>query len=307
MSSEHPSMPTVLPRVAATLALIALGGVAGILLDGVVAGSSTVVTGFVAATLAAVVATIVMLPGRSLHPAIAAAVVGGSAIVVAIGVAATEPARSPQRSPIAAALDAMANGWAAILRSPVPADAEPRILVPLALLVFSATATAITLERRTASSAAALLAPLAAIVLTAVAAGGRQDHPLLTGLGILVAIGVFLFARSTVSLAVPTLGATHRTTDYQWAMAASLAIVAVVGATLVGPQLALDRDPFDPRDHVEAPVAPAAATSPLDLVSSRHRQNDTVMFSVDSDVPLNTRLAAVEGFDGVLGSLAGPF
>jgi transglutaminase-like putative cysteine protease len=294
-------------------ALACLGAMPGVVMSDVIARSYSVATALGASAVAAVIAVVAsqQLTGhrhRVLTQAVIAAV--GSAVVVVV-VAALAPGPSfERRSLLSAVSNAVTHGWSAVITSPVPADAAPPVLVPLALLVFGSTATATTLAMRGRSHVAALLPVITAFVLAAVAAGSHQFRPVLTGLAVVGAAAVVLTARHRSQPATTRRSpAQHPAARTELGLAVGIIAVAAAVGVGVGPSLAFGRDgkPFDPREHLVPPTVPSGAVSPLDQVASRHQNPDQLMFTVNNDEAVFTRLIALETYDGARWTTAGAY
>lgn len=293
--------PSTVRAVAAAGLLAVTGGLAGIALTGIAAGRAPVVVGFAVAALAAVAAFLVsqLAPGRRW----VAGVVGAGAVVV--GVAAIWPDESGRTLPTAV-VDALARGWAHVVTVPIPAAPGPRVLVPLAVVVWAATFAAVLVALRTAGRMVPLLPVAVAFGLACVAAGRAQTAPLATGVVFVASAGALLALRA------PRPSTTARRGHRPRAVTAAVPLV-VVGAVaaLAGPVLAFGRDddPFDPRDHIDPPQLPAEAESPLDLVAGNLRNPDTELFTVrfadDSGAPVPIRLVALDAFDGATWTVSG--
>lgn len=293
-------------------ALAAIGGAAGLALAGVIERPWSVATAIVAAGLAAILVPSAdrQLAVRSARHrslcVVGIAVVGGAALAIAVSAAA--PDRGDTRGVLGDALDGATRGWSALVTSPVPADPTARLLVPLAVAVWAATASATVLAARATTATrraplGALLAPLAAIVGAVVAAGREQYVPALTGAVVVAAASGFLatFRPAPSAAAAPVVGRRRRRTPARLARRlVAAATVSAIGAAIVGPMLAFGRDdePFDPRDRLDPPTVPAGAVSPLDLFASRLRDPAQPMFVIRAGEPIVTRLVVLDTFDG---------
>lgn len=288
----------------ASAALVTLGVVPGVVLSGLVTGRATVVAASAGALTAALMTALTAV-AASRHRRRGALSVGAAGVAVAAVVfgalAAWRPAADAGRSVPAAVVDALVHGWAALATSPVPADASPRTLVPVAAVAALVTAAALALARGRHPTAP-LLPGAVALVLAVVAAGRQGAVPVPAGLGFAGAAAAFLAARqaSTTPSATPAATPSTRAVRLLAGPPVAVALAAALVATLVGPVLTLGRDEraFDPRDHVTPPAVPTVATSPLDLATGRRRQPDRPLFTVTADSPLTTRLVALDAFDG---------
>lgn len=297
---------SALRRVASLAGLTAAAALPGVVLANVVPGGRAVIVTGAAALAGTVVAALVgfVAVRRGRGAAAVAAALGVLALAAAlVGVAAWQPDPSAARGALAATGDALARGWATIATSPVPADAAPRTLVPLALVAALAAAGAVALAARRGRAATALLPGATALVAASVAAGRAAYAPTACGLSFLTAAALHL--RATGAGSRPgRLGRGTRSAGPRLRRAAPVAaLLAVVGASaaVVGPRLTFGRtdQTFDPREHVAVPAVASDATNPLDLATSRRRRGDEPMFTVTSDTPVVTRLVALEAFDGV--------
>lgn len=288
---------------------VVLGGLAvlpGVLLGAVIADQRSIPVAVIVAAAGVVAAAVtwellVRLRRGGLLVGLLVGVCG--ALAVAIAISAGFP-RSGQTA-LTGALDGALNGWSALLTSPVPANAEPLSLVPVALVTFAAAYGGV-LALRSPNRAATLLPSAVALVAGAVAAGSTQHRATEVGLAYLVGAALVLFARHQQQLAADARRSSRRSSRRgglvaQLArtvpVAALIAIVGILVATTAGTTLTRD-EPFDPRDHIATPTIPSGADNPLALVSQRLRSPDDVLFTVRSDRPLRTRLAAFDVYDG---------
>lgn len=289
------------------LALAVAGALPGVAVADIVSGNVSIGLGAAVAVLAATAAAwVCRLAGRAAGPGrwrwpmvVAAAVLG--AVASATAAAALWPGNSARTLP-AAVLDGLTHGWAWTVTAPVPAELTPRLAVPLVVVVWLATFSAVALARRSTSRLLPLLPVAVAFVLSSVAAGRAQNQPLLIGATFVVAAAVVLVLRTPRP---PSTGrARNRATAY--AAGASILVVAAIAA-LAGPVLALGRDddPFEPRDHIDPPRLPAAAESPLDLVASNLRQPDVDLFTIDASERVPIRLVTLDSFDGATWQVSG--
>jgi transglutaminase-like putative cysteine protease len=286
----HPILPRNAAR-AATMA--ALGALPGLVLAAVLPMSISVASGVCCAVIGAV--TAVALARQRLSRALVGYLVSAAAVVFVIAAAMPGPAFG--RRPIfAAVFDAVTRGWSAVALSPVPADAAPRMLVPLALLCWGSAAAGTTIVQRY-TSYAGLLAPTLGLLLVSVAAGRHAHAPALTGALFVVLCGAFLLANrpqeprgrrmagDRFQRIIPALG--------------MLAVAGSVGIVVSRAIVSSDRAPFDLRDHLTHSPVPATATNPLDLVVARRLAPEQSMFQVKTRFPTDTRLLALDKFDGV--------
>lgn len=275
-------------------AIAVVGGTAGLVIDGIVDGHSAVWVAATAATAATTIAAVALArrPSGSVL-----AIVGVAATAVAGMVAAwAAPGRRPGGW-WSSFTDAAVHGWSATVRSLVPADAEPRLLVPLAMTVTAATFLAVVWSRRSRGGVVALVPVLGSTTLACVAAGGHQPHPLLIGLIVLAASGAF---------AATSDAATFSTGR---GVAVAGALVALAAAVGLGPLLTFGRDdePFDARRGWTPPEIPGSGADPLDLVDRWRLGDDTPLFVVRSPAPVSTRIASYEHFDGVRWAIGGNY
>ena len=309
--------------------LVAIGALPALVLTGVIDGWRSVIVALVGATVAAVTVAVAQSVVRRRHArgthapprrgavvAALALVVGGLVLTLVV-VPALLAARSvtSRRNPLSAVVDGVIHGWSATITSPVPADATARLLVPVAVLAWAATAAATVLAPRR-SSIASLLPGAVAFVLASVAAGRHPFAPSTTAVAFLVLSGVVLathegVARPAARRRDKPRASRHRRVGIgaHHASALGIVVIATAAAVIVGPRLTFGRadNPFDPRDHLISPTVPADAVNPLDLVASRRRQPDQPMFTVQADKPVRTRLVALETFDGARWTTTTPY
>jgi Transglutaminase-like superfamily/TgpA N-terminal domain len=298
--SERPGRENIvklrtLPQrdVAMAVTMALLGSLPGLVMAKVLPMSVSVGVGVGSAVTGAITARAVTR--QKTHRALIGFLV--SAIAVTFVVAAALPGPAFARRPIiAAVLDAVARGWSAVALSPVPADAAPRMLVPLALLCWAAAAAGVVIVQRI-SSLAGLLAPALGLLLASVAAGRYAHAPLLSGvLFVLLCSSFLLVTRPRELQRRPRVG--HHLGRIVPALG-MLAIAGVVGTVVSRTVVGSDRAPFDLRDHVTHSPVPANATNPLDLVAARRLAPEQSMFQIKTRYPTDTRLLALERFDGV--------
>lgn len=298
---------------ASVAALTCVGALAGVPMTGIVDGPAPIAV----AAVTAVAATLAMCAagvwtdrrnhrrwGRLATLAVAGA---GGAVAVAIAVAGVWPGpdgsrRSPLTGALAGAFAGATEGWSAVITSPVPADAEPVILVPLAVLVWSATGAGVALAIRTRARVAPLLPGTAAIVSTSIAAGAQQSSAVVVGLGLAAATAVSLAATTRPPGVVRDQSPASRASTRRSTIAIIVGAAVVMSAVgiAVGPRLTFGRDeaPFDPRDLFDPPVVAQGAVNPIELAASWLDRDDVVMFTVRADEPLETRLLVLDSFDG---------
>jgi transglutaminase-like putative cysteine protease len=285
----------LLPRDAMTAAtMAALGALPGLVLATVLPTSVSVGVGVCCALTGAATALVLARPQLS-RGALVGYVV--SAIAVVFVVAAVMPGPAFGRRPIFAAVsDALTRGWSAVALSPVPADAAPRMLVPLALLCWIAAAAGTAIAQRYASLAG-LLAPALGLLLVSVAVGRHAHTPALTAALFVVLCGSFLLVNRPKELrGRPKAGDRFQRIIPALGM---LAIAGAVGIVVSRTVVSAARTPFDLRDHVTHSPVPATATNPLDLVAARRLAPEQSMFQMKTRFPTGTRLLALEKFDGV--------
>ena len=306
---------------------VAIGTLPALVLKRVIDGWRCVIVALVGATIAAVTVAAAQsargrrqahgtqpMARRGAVAVVLVLVVGGLVLALGVAVLLPRPAGS-SRNPLSAVLDALVHGWSSTITSPVPADATARLLVPVAVLAWAATAAATVLASRRASIAS-LLPGAVALVLASVAAGRHPFAPSVTAVTFLGLSSVVL--ATSERAAHPTARRRHGApapnhrrdgTGAHQASAIGIVIIAAAAALTVGPRLTFGRavNPFDPRDHLISPTVPADAVNPLDLVASRRRQPDRPMFTVQADRPVLTRLVALETFDGARWTTTTPY
>ena len=307
--AEVVEVPTVARHssVIQPLALTIIGALPGLALREVIEDRASVAVGAgvaLAAGLVALGAAEAARRGRRTAQrgavTLGVLVVGATLAAFAVAVASPEEGGG---SALSAVLDAVVHGWATVVTSPVPSAAEPRLLVPLTLIVWGATAGGVLIATRSAARVAPLLPGATALVLASLASGAHQSSPIVTGLVFVAAAAVVLVGRNPR----PTERRPARRRRSA-VTATAFTLVTAAAAGLAGPALAAGRDdaPFDPRDHVTPPNVPAAADSPLDLVARRLRRPRDVMFTaVWTGEPQATRLAVLDIFDGANWSVSG--
>ncbi len=233
--------------------------------------------------------------------------------IVPLLVTVAAPTGDPSRNIVTSAFDALMRGWSALATSPVPAEATPRHLVPIAVVVWMQVIATHVIARRTQASALVALPATVLIVAAAIAGGRQQFAPTWIAGAFVVVIGLMLAAqrhRSPVgsSQRPAEFGASARTTR-----TTALGIVATAAALAVaalgGPLLAASRadQPFDARDRFVAPVVPQDATNPLDLVAVRRASPDEPMFTITGAAPAPTRLVALDTYDGARWTVSAPY
>jgi transglutaminase-like putative cysteine protease len=313
-------------QLAATVLLCSLPG---FVLGRVVQGYNTLWVGVVAAVIgtACGFAVIQLVPrgkGIPIRQSTATVIVKVLVVVfiaaiLSIVVAVLQPGYRPG-SPFSLVLDAFVHGWAELATSPIPALAEPRTLVPVALVSFFAAATSAAFvtkqfaersDKTRVSPLLVLLAPSFAFLIAVVAAGKQPFRGIPAGLMFVALAGIVLLSRpSDVSRALgkgqQTLntGPTLRTHTFatrsslgrgnqslsarrqnrlvNGATLAALGASTLAGALLIGPILTFGREqqPFDPREYVRPPVLPETAVSPLELVGVLRQAGDQELFTV---------------------------
>jgi transglutaminase-like putative cysteine protease len=233
------------------------------------------------------------------------AVVVACGLLAALIVSVVKPSVGDQ-SPVSAVVDALVHGWSSLAGSPVPAVAEPRVLVPIAVVSWAAAAAGAALAGRAKSTVVPLLPAAGAYLAASVAAGANPFAPVWVALSFVALAAFFLWARTDRSRSPSSRGMSDIAT------AGGLAALALGGGLLVGPQLLFGRDkkPFEPRDYMLPPAVPADAVNPLDLVGSRRLAGDQLMFTVRTSEPLGAqdlRLVALAHFDGARWTTAAPY
>jgi Transglutaminase-like superfamily/TgpA N-terminal domain len=282
------------PRdVAIAACLAGLGALPGLVMATVLPTAVSVAVGVGSAVTGAITALVVarqkIRRGVVVHAM--------SAIAVVFVVAAALPGPAYARRPlVASVLDAVARGWSEVVLSPVPADSVPRMLVPLALLCWASAAAGVAIVQRFASLAG-LLASAIGLLLASVAAGRHIHAPALSGVLFAVFCGCFLLLNRPKELPLrPRVG--H---DLQQIIPAlgMLTIAGALGVVVSRTTVTSARTPFDLRDRVTHSPVPANATNPLDLVAARRLAPGQSMFKIKTRYPTDTRLLALERFDGV--------
>lgn len=296
-------------RLLQVVALVAVGSLSGLVTLEIATPGRTFVVTTGGALAAAIVMSAVMAGARRrgsgrLTTWTACTVVGAfGAAGLAVVVSALYPGpEATRRTPVAGAIDAVTRGWSEIMQTPVPGDTTPRILVPLAITAWAATAGAVVVAERSRAGVRPLLPGIVAFVLAAVAAGRHQYSPLISGCAVLAGCGLFLAARAVQSDVRVVRARRGPVVDVrQVGLLAGIVVATVAAAAVVGPTLVFGRDDhaFDPRDHFVPPAIPSGATNPLDLVASRRMAGAVPMFTIESPGPVTTRLLSLDTFDGV--------
>jgi Transglutaminase-like superfamily len=285
---------TLPPRNAAVAATMAsLSALPGLVMATVLPMSVSVGVGVGSAVMGAITALVFV------RQKVARGLVGYlmSAVVVVFVVVAVMPGPAFARRPLfGSVFDALARGWSALALSPVPADAAPRMLVPLALVCWAAAAAGVAIVQRFASLAG-LLAPALGLLLASIAAGRHAHAPALSGALFVVLCGAFLVANQPKALRRRPKVGNHLQQIVP--AVAMLAVAGVVGVVASGSAVGSTRTPFDLRNHVTHSPIPANATNPLDLVAARRLAPEKSMFQMKTRYPTDTRLLALEEFDGV--------
>ncbi len=233
------------------------------------------------------------------------------------------------RSSLRSLIDATTYGWSTIVTSPVPAFAQPRTLVPVALVSCGAAAAAVSAALWGSSRLLPLLPSAIAFLLASIAAGRQQFASIAAGIMLVLLSAVIIWIRTnnptrshrgdpapiTPAPIAPASITSGRPPHGRWRREAAallgVAAIATVGGLTIGPLVAFGRDkkPFDPRDHIVAPSLPENVINPLELVGAR-RQSKQLMFSVRSSTPLlpqDLRLVALNHFDGASWTTTAPY
>ena len=325
VSDQAPDRAGPAVGIVALGALVVLGGVPGLVLARVLpAGRSIPIATTSAIAAAAAVALASWwqtrrrpsgdtIDGREIAGGAIGALAGVGGVAGEVAVWQRGPAVDGPRGTLhgvpSIAVDALVHGWSALATSPVPADANARTLVPIAITCWLGTLAAVALARSRRGSITALLPGAIGFVLASVAAGGHPAAPVATGLTVLAASGAYLVVQGRSSDG--GVGARRRANgrDVRHLGRSALrgavprvaiTLAAALVAATVGPRLTLGRDDraFDPRDHWHAPSRPTTAVNPLDLVTGRRRQPNEPMFTVRAEEAVRTRLVALTSFDG---------
>jgi transglutaminase-like putative cysteine protease len=256
------------------------------------------------------------------------------AATLSIVLAVVQPGYRPG-SPFSLVLDAFVHGWAELATSPIPALAEPRTLVPVALVSFFAAATSAAFVTKQCAARSdktrvnpllVLLAPSFAFLIAVVAAGKQPFRGIPAGLMFVVLAGMVLLSRpagaslrshtfatrSILGRGNQSLSARRQNRLVNGATLAALGASTLAGALLIGPILTFGREqePFDPREYVRPPVLPETAVSPLELVGVLRQAGDQELFTVRASkalYPQDLRLVALNQFDGANWSTTAPY
>jgi transglutaminase-like putative cysteine protease len=293
------------PSVAQMVQLVAvaiIGALPGIIMRNLVDGDQTirVAAASAVAAVAVVVAVRALTFGASgvVRVASLTASVAAAALGLAVAVSAAWPANGG--SAWRGAVEGLTNGWSAVVSSPVPALAEPRMLVPVGVAVALATGLAAAVALGDRPPIAALAPGALTFLMASIAAGEQPYSPVAVGVGFVVAGAVIALGDQ--------LGSAAAGRQFS-AVPALVVVAAVVAGITVGPRLTFGREDqaFDPRDHLLPPTVPSQATNPLALVDIRRKSGDQVMFSYESPEPTRTRLVALDVFDGAQWSTTSPY
>jgi transglutaminase-like putative cysteine protease len=221
------------------------------------------------------------------------------------------------KSVFVSAMDAFTYGWSTLATSPVPAFAEPRTLLPIALVSCCAAATSVSAALWSRGRLVALLPPMIAFLFGAVVAGRQQFAPVPSGLALVILSGLTIWVRTNVlkdraNFRIGSGNATKIRLKREAAALISVAAISIVGGLIVGPALAFGRDakPFDPRDQVVPPSVPENVINPLELVGSQRQSKQQLLFSVRSNTPLTSQdlhLVALNHFDGASWTTTSPY
>lgn len=297
---------TWISRLLEATAIAALCGSTGIVVGELVDGRWPMVVSFGAATGAVAAGLALSLIDRSTiaRPKVlidAGLVVGGGIAAAVVVTLATRSNSSTGGTGVGATIDALIHGWAAIATSGVPAPAEPRLLVPIAVASWGAASASMVLSRRRTGTVGPLLPPVVLLLLASLAAGSHPSAPVAVG-ATFVGLGswvVLLRTGSATGLegSDPVDGGKAAT---RWVGAGLITFTVAVAAT-AGPPLSLgqDEDPFDPRQVLVPALIETDAANPLDFLASARLDPDEVLFEVRSDGPVPVRLVSLEAFDGI--------
>ncbi|MBE1537437.1 DUF3488 and transglutaminase-like domain-containing protein [Actinomadura algeriensis] len=188
--------------------------------------------------------------------------------------------------------DGVLNGWKEILTTLLPAPAEPRLLVPVGVLVWLAASGSAELALRTSRRALPCVPALAVwtVALLLGVDGPGTNVPLAAVTVVLIAVLVLVRSGG------PGAGPAWRP------LALGVPCAAALGALsyLVAPVVPVSADPYDPREQVQAPPPQRRdGVSPLDRVGGWLLRPDQVLFTVESGRTEIERLAVLDAFDGV--------
>jgi uncharacterized membrane protein YoaK (UPF0700 family) len=305
---------------------IALCAMPGLILGHVVQAYATVWVGAVAAVVGVLTGSFVVRVGvRGRRPSVNAIVKVLTIIVIAVLLSFSVALLKPGFRNLGlfrSWFDALTHGWADLATSPVPAFAEPRTLVPVALMSCLAAAVSAFCLRKRIGPLMVLLAPTCAFLLAVVAAG---QHPFLAVPAAMLFVALagwilFSHSRHLSSAERQRKGATGNLSSRSRGQnrlvnrisMGGLSVLTLAGAFVVGPALTFGRDqrPFDPRDHVRPPVLPTSAVSPLELVAASRQSGDQELFVVRASrtlYPQDLRLVALNHFDGATWSTTARF
>jgi Transglutaminase-like superfamily/TgpA N-terminal domain len=316
------SLPRIPVKVVQALIAILLCVLPGIIIGRVVQGYSTIWVGALAASLGAICGLVVASrPAPTQRPALTnivnTLIIGSVGVLLAILVAAVKPGFRNNGSLSNSVVDALLRGWAELATSPLPAFAEPRTLVPVAVVSYLAAAVSLYCVRKGIGPLIVLVAPACAFLLAAVAAGQYPFGAVSSSLMFVMLSGLILAIHRRLDVSRDSSGnrtpnAAHgnqalrrsrqKPVVKQMTMA-GLAVLTLGGALILGPVLTFGRDqePFDPRDHVTPPILPANAINPLELVASRRQAGELPLFTVRASetlYPQDLHLVALNNFDG---------
>ncbi|RJL34109.1 DUF3488 and transglutaminase-like domain-containing protein [Bailinhaonella thermotolerans] len=194
-------------------------------------------------------------------------------------------------APAPATLGAVGAGlrdsWKGLLTTILPAPPEPRLLVFVHVLVWIAAAIGAEAVLRSRAAALPVLPALGVFAAALVYGVGGPGSNVLPAAGLAAAAVPLLLARAGRPL---------------WWLAPAVPAAAALGlvASLAGPRLPVAAEPYDPREHVEAPPpVKFDSVSPLDRVSAWLLNPEQELFTVRASAPANWRLAVLDRYDGL--------
>ncbi|MBI2704167.1 MAG: transglutaminase domain-containing protein [Actinobacteria bacterium] len=203
--------------------------------------------------------------------------------------------------------DGLRNGWATILSSAVPADADgPAVVVPLATTWLAGALGTIALV--SSRSVVLPLAPSLVLLGLGGAFGGAGRGP---GQLALVALVVsFVLVVRLGPLPGERNGAPRRLTAKTAAVLGAIVLVVATVPVALLPAMpgVSDRNPVTLRDYYEPPTLTQAAVDPLSVVTAAQRdaavaeaagRAPSTAFVVGTDSPVDRfQLAALDSYDG---------
>jgi len=258
-----------------------------------------------------------LLVGETLVVTLGLFVLGGI-LAVSLGIGEV-----PSLGSVGDFFDGLIQSWADLLSAVTPADLTPRLSVAPYAIAWFGTVIGCSLLRWSPLPTAPVLGPLVGLAITVLLTDEARGLSILVGAAIAVGallLGLFLDpGRRLGSGSAPaesTDGTATESTTSTSPHARTIRVALVIGAVavlapIVGPRLPLAEanERYDLRDEVVPPWDPLSLPSPLVQLkaSLAAEQEDEVVFTVDSDVPIERWTTAVmTSYDGVVWTVADP-